>query len=132
MRNREEILSELNEINEYIMRGIPDSDITTMLQTMSALVTYLASSAALVAESGMIYNKRKVRAYLALKTSQEANKDYWSPSQGKEFVAAQCGDEYYTYELGQRVNAACTHALDAIRTAVSAEKTMMVNLNYSK
>jgi len=128
MRNREQILNQLNEINEYLLKGIPDSDISLMLTTLSTLVTYLASSGALVAESGSIYNKRKVKAYQSLAASQSANQDYWSPSQGKEFVGAQCGDDYYVYEFAQRVNSALVHTIDAIRTAISAEKSLLQNI----
>jgi hypothetical protein len=130
MRKQSEILQELEVINEYIMRGIPDNDIPQMLTTQSILVTYLASTASLVAEAGKLHNQAKVKAYLALKTSSEANREYYSPSLAKDFIAARCGDEHYAYEYAQRMNSAVTHALDACRTAISAEKALLSNLNY--
>jgi hypothetical protein len=130
MRTQTEILQELYTINQYVLKGIPDSDIPTMLTAQSVLVTYLASTAALVAESGKLHNQAKVKAYLALKTSSEANRDYYSPMLAKDYISARCGDEHYAYEYAQRMNSAVTHALDACRTAISAEKALLSNLNY--
>jgi hypothetical protein len=130
MRNQTEILQELYTINQYVLKGIPDSDIPTMLTAQSVLVTYLASTAALVAEAGKIHNQAKVKAYLALKTSSEANREYYSASLAKDYISARCGEEHYAYEYAQRMNSAVTHALDACRTAISTERAMLQHLNF--
>lgn len=122
MRNQEQILSELTEINGEILSGIPDSDISLMLTKLSTVVTYLASSASLVAESGFLYNQAKKKAYHTLKTSSEANQEYYSPMLAKDYINSCCAAESYLYEFAQRLNSAVTHTLDALRTAISAEK----------
>lgn len=131
MRTSEQIVAELDTINSYLLKGIPDNDISVMLTGMSTLVTYLASSAALVSEAGRIYNKTKQRAYNSLAMSSEANRQYYSAMLAKDFISAKCGDEFYAYEFAQRVNSAVTHALDAIRTAISAEKQLVIASSYS-
>lgn len=130
MRSINEILHELSLINEYVLRGIPDNDISVMLQAGSILVTYLASTAAMVAEAGKYYSQAKVRAYNTLALSSKANDKYFSPSLAKDYIAAKCCDEGYVYEFATRMNAAVTHSLDMLRTAISAEKQLLSNLQY--
>jgi hypothetical protein len=91
------------------MKGVPDNDITLMMQAGSTLVTYLASTAAHVAESGRLYNQAKTKAYQTLALSSAANGKYYSPSLAKDFIASRCSDQGYVYELACRMNAACTH-----------------------
>lgn len=129
MRTLNEILQELTEINQFVMRGIPDNNIPLMTQTGSTLVTYLASTAAMVAEAGKYYNQAKTRAYQTLAMSSVANAKYYSASLAKDYIAARCSDEGYIYEFAQRMNAAVTHAADMIRTFISAEKQLLSNLN---
>lgn len=130
MRTAQEIQSELDTINAFVMKGVPDSDISLMLQTGSTLVTYLASTAALVAESGKLFNHAKVKAYHTLAASSTANSKYYSATLAKDYIASRCADEGYTYEFACRMNAAVTHSLDMLRTAVSAEKQLLSNLQY--
>jgi hypothetical protein len=130
MRTLNEILQELTAINEYILKGVPDNDITLMLQAGSVLVTYLASTAAMVAEAGKYYSQAKTRAYNTLALSSAAHQKYYSPSLAKDYIASRCSDEGYIYEFACRMNAAVTHSLDMIRTAVSAEKQLLSNLQY--
>lgn len=128
MRTKEQILSELETINQFLLKGIPDSDITAMLQTLSTIVTYLASSASLVAESGLIFNKAKVVAYNSVAASIGTGKP---ASIIKDYIGSKCHDEMYCYELAQRLNAALTHGLDSCRTAISAEKSVAYASNFS-
>lgn len=129
MRTLNEILLELTEINQFVMRGIPDNSIPLMTQTGSTLVTYLASTAAMVAEAGKYYSQAKTRAYQTLAMSSAANAKYYSPSLAKDYISSRCSDEGYIYEFAQRMNAAVTHAADMIRTFISAEKQLLSNLN---
>ncbi len=128
MRTHNEIQSELNTINDYLLKGIPDGDISLMMQTLSTLVTYLASSAALLAEAGFLYNQAKKKAYLTLKSSSEANREYYSPMLAKDYIASSCADECYLKDLSDRLNSALIHTIDSCRTNISAEKSMMSNL----
>jgi len=130
MRNSEQILKELNDINAYVLKGIPDNDMQMMLSCGSTLVTYIASTAAMVAESGKLFNQAKTNAYHVLALSSVANQKYYSPSLAKDYINSKCSEAGYVYELACRMNAAVTHSLDMIRTAISAEKQLLANLNY--
>lgn len=131
MRSLQEILDELIIINAFVMKGVPDNDITLMMQTGSTLTTYLASTAAMVAEAGRFRNQAKTKAYQTLALSSVANAKYYSANLAKDYIAAKCSDEGYVYELADRMNAAVTHALDMVRTCISAEKQLLSNLNYA-
>jgi hypothetical protein len=128
MRSLSDIHAELMQINDFVLRGVPDNDIALMMTTGSTLVTYLASTAAMVAEAGKYYSQAKTRAYHTLAISSSANDKYYSPSLAKDYVASRCSDEGYIYEFAQRMNAAVTHSLDMIRTCISAEKQLLSNL----
>ena len=127
MRNKDQILFELTAIQEFLLKGIPDSDIQSMLSTLSRLTVFLASSGALSAEAEYLYLRAKEGAYQAVKESM-VNK---SPSLINEFLNTKCADEAYILKLADRINASCTHHLDAVRTAISAEKSLTIASNYS-
>lgn len=130
MRTLDQIKKELDEIQEFLLKGIPVDDIHVMLQHLSSLTSYLASTAALVAESGKHYNEAKVKAYHKLKTSAESNREYYAPSLAKDYVAAQCSAECYISQYAERINAATTHSNQSLITAISAEKQLLTNLKY--
>lgn len=132
MRNRDQIVQELMEINRFVMCGIPDADLPAMLQTLSTLVTFLAGSAAMVAESGRLYNQAKLKAYNSLGNVKDENGKPKPPSLIKEYIGAMCAEDGYAYELANRVNASVTHALDACRTSISAEKSLAFATNFSQ
>lgn len=128
MRTKKQIIEELAEIHEFLLKGIPDQDINLMLSVLSTLTTYLASTAGLVAESGVLYNRAKVVAYYALELRFKEVGKKMSPMLAKDFISGQCGDDEYAYEFAQRINSAVTHTIDALRTSVSAEKQLLSNL----
>lgn len=132
MRTNGQIMSELTEINNFLMKGIPDADISQMLHTLSTLVTYLASTAALIGESSALYQYTKMMAYESLRNSVDTNGKQKPASLIKEYVNAKCWDEASTYEFADRVNAAVTHAIEAVRTSVSAEKSLNQAMSYSQ
>ncbi len=128
MRAPTQILSELTDIHSFILKGLPDTDINVMMQTMSVLVTYLASSSSLYAEAKFHHNQAKRKAYLTLKASSEANKQYYSPALAKDYISACCADEQYISDFADRVNSSCVHGIDGLRSILSAEKQLLSNL----
>ena len=132
MRTKEQMNRELVEMNEFLSKGIPDSDISLMLTTLSTLVTYLASSASLVAESGLYYNQAKYKAFNGLTNAKDANGKAKPASLIKEYIQSKCSNEGFVYEFAQRLNAAITHTIEAVRTAISAEKSLNHSMSYSQ
>lgn len=120
------------EAYEALMQGdqvLDTKDLDAMKEKGMLLVGYLARSATLVAVSKKFLNEAKVKAYHRLKASSEAAKDYYSPMLAKDYVSAQCSEAHYVADLADRVNAALTHAIEFIRSAMSAEKTQLAYLN---
>jgi len=132
MRTNGQIMSELTEINNFLMKGIPSADISQMLQTLSALVTYLASTAALINEASALYQYTKMVAYNSIKNTVDASGKTKPASLIREYVNARCWDEGSTYEFSTRVNAAVTHTIEAVRTSISAEKSLNQAMGYSQ
>lgn len=131
MRTREQIIAELEEINAYLLKGIPSGNMDLMLVMCGMIATYLASTAALVAEAGRLYGAAQKRLHERLAMSGTANQKYFSASMAKHYVATAAVQESYAYEFATRMNAAVTHVSELLRTAISAEKQLLANLNYS-
>jgi hypothetical protein len=75
-------------------------------------------------------NEAKVKAYHKLKTSSEANKEYYAPSLAKDYVNAQCSNENFAFDLAERCSRCIVHILDTLRTNISALKTERETSNY--
>lgn len=85
-----------------------------------------------MAISKRILNEKKVTAYNNLIASSVANETYFAPSLAKDYIASKCSQEQYDYDLCERCSRSLTHAIDAIRTAISALKEESRNINYSQ
>jgi hypothetical protein len=75
-----------------------------------------------MAVSKKILNDKKVTAYRSLITSEVANEKYFAPSLAKDFIAAQCSEEQYAYDLCERTSRTVTHILEILRSVLSALK----------
>lgn len=67
-------------------------------------------------------NKKKVAEYNTLVLSSHANQQYFSPMLAKDYVAANCEEEQYNYDVCERASRTITHTLDALRSCLSALK----------
>lgn len=76
-------------------------------------------------------NESKVKAYYKLMASQQANEQFFAPSLAKDFVAAQCSEEQYVYDVAERCSRSIVHLADALRTCISALKEETRALSYS-
>jgi len=63
------------------------------------------------------------KAMVNLIASLKANGATLAPSLQREYVNDLCGTENYHYELAERCNRACVHAMDFVRTCISTLKT---------
>lgn len=75
-------------------------------------------------------NKKKVSEYNTLVLSSKANEQYFSPSLAKDYVAANCEEEQYAYDMCERASRTITHTLEALRTCISALKEEVKVQNY--
>lgn len=75
-------------------------------------------------------NKKKVAEYNTLVLSSKANEQYFSPSLAKDYVAANCQEEQYAYDICERASRTITHTLEALRTCISALKEEVKVQNY--
>lgn len=75
-------------------------------------------------------NKKKVSEYNTLVLSSKANEQYFSPSLAKDYVAANCEEEQYAYDICERASRTITHTLEALRTCISALKEEVKVQNY--
>jgi hypothetical protein len=76
-------------------------------------------------------NEAKVKAYHKLITSSTANEQYFSASQGKDYVGALCSEEQYVYDSAERCSRTIVHLIDALRTCISALKEETRAMSYS-
>lgn len=110
--------------------GADTKDITILSGILLTLASKLARSANLVAEGGMIASTAKRKAYLNFSDTAKVQGLDFSPSIIKDFVSTQCGEELRCYEYSNRINAALTHAMDSMRSILSAAKTEFSTLHY--
>ena len=63
------------------------------------------------------------KAMINIIASLAANGVTMAPSLQKDYVNDLCADELANYELAERCNRTCVHALDFVRTCISTLKT---------
>jgi hypothetical protein len=79
-----------------------------------------------------LLNDKKVTAYHSLITSEVANEKYFAPSLAKDYVASQCSEEQYAFDLCERASRTVTHILEILRTVISALKEESKQLHNHK
>lgn len=103
-----------------------------LIQKLDAINSCIAWAGEQMAIAKKNWNVKKVSAYHSLIASEVANERYFSPSLGKEYVAANCHQEQYEFDLCERFTRALVHISDNVRTAISALKEMAKLNNYSQ
>ena len=87
------------------------------------LTNYMARANYIMAEYQRKFRVAKVQAYANLIASQQSSQKYFSATQGKDYVDAQCNEIGYIYDLSERLSRLCTHVIDAVRTIISSLKS---------
>lgn len=105
--------------------------IDILIQKLDAINSCIAWAGEQMAIAKKNLNVKKVAAYHNLIASSVANQTYFAPSLGKDFVAAQCHQEQYEFDLCERFTRALTHIADNIRTSISALKEIYKMQNYT-
>jgi hypothetical protein len=128
MNQQSEILKILKEIQDTSYNDV--DSIELLLQYGFRLSGYQSFSGECMSEAKELLHAAKRKAYLRVMGSLEANGKTKQPVMLiKDYVLDLCSKEAAYYELCDRCNSACTHTLDFIRTAVSALKMELQQLN---
>lgn len=117
----DEIQSYCKSIKAELERQVETSEIESVMDKLNNLSSFSGLSAELVAESKQLVLERQKPAILL------AQKSGVSASMQKAFVESECAEEMMLYTFAERLNAAITHSLDALRTIVSMRKSELEN-----
>lgn len=117
----EEILNHCKGIKAELESEVQTLSIEQVMNKLNNLTSLSGLSAELVAETKqLILHRQKPAILLAQKTGVSA-------SMQKAFVESECAEEMMLYTYAERLNAAITHSLDALRTIVSMRKSELEN-----
>lgn len=106
--------------------------IDVLIQKLDSINSAISWAGEQMAIAKKNWNLKKVFAYHSLLASSVANEKYWAPSLGKDYVAAQCHQEQYEYDLCERFTRSLVHISDNVRTAISALKEQLKLESYSQ
>lgn len=87
------------------------------------LQQWMAFAGSQQAEAKKLLHDARRRAMVNLVASLKANGAVLAPSLQKDYVNDLCATENFHYELAERCNRCCVHALDLVRTCISTLKT---------
>lgn len=97
--------------------------ITLLMEWGFKLQSWMAFSGAQQATAKRNLHDARRQAMVNLIASLQANGATLATSLQKEYINDLCAAENYNYELAERANRACVHALDLARTCISTLKT---------
>lgn len=104
--------------------------INWLIDQMGMLCGSLAFVNNQMAITKKLLNEKKVKEYHTLKTSSEANQEYYSPSLAKDYINGKCSQEQYNYDMCERTSRTIVHTIDALRTCISALKVEAETTKY--
>lgn len=87
------------------------------------LQQWMAFAGSQQATAKKLLHEARRKAMVTLIASLRANGADLAPSLQKEYVNDMCSQENFQYELAERANRCCVHALDLVRTCISTLKT---------
>ena len=120
----EELTKEVIEAANVAKSTINAGDVDGLMLQLGEAAEWMARSAVLVAEAVAI--RATARA--------EATKKYYAekipPSYMREMMDGECVDAEKIFTWTERLNAALTHRVDALRTLISAEKSIAEGDRY--
>jgi hypothetical protein len=104
-------------IKAELEREIETSQTESVMDKLNNLTALSGLSAELVAQSKLLILERQKPALI---NAQKAN---MAASMQRSFVESECAEEVMLYTYADRLNAAITHSLDALRSIISMRKT---------
>jgi len=121
----DELLAILNTIEGMDAKVTPS--ITQLIEYGFKLSQWIARSGQLQAEAKILLHSNRRQAMVNLVATLSANGAAMPVSLQKDYVNDLCGIQNGDYELACRTNSACIHALDFVRSCISALKFELQN-----
>lgn len=129
MDKRSEIQAIISAIESTSYSDV--QSIPLLLEYGFKLTQWIAFSGEAMSEAKKALHDARRKAYLKVEASVNSQQKKWAPSLVKDYVNDCCANENAFYELCERCNRAATHSVDLCRTAVSALKMEMTQMNYN-
>lgn len=120
MRTKEETSQALNAIRKAIDADVIDADIVMVQNKMLGLTQLIGLSAEAKATAKKLLHIKETQVLYAM------DKEL-SPSVQVRKLNAECFEELALLEYADRLNAALTHSIDALRSVISFRKTEIEN-----
>lgn len=120
MRTKEETAQALNAIRKAIDADVIDADIVNVQNKMLQLTQLIGLSAEAKATAKKLLHIKETQVLYAM------DKEL-SPSVQVRKLNAECFEELALLEYADRLNAALTHNIDALRSVISFRKTEIEN-----
>lgn len=115
-----QILLECKDIQGYLEVSLSD-DPNELIERLTMLNTYLARSGMLLAEAKFLQDEGTAAVF-----AEHAKAILKMPATvATKFIASQCKDENYLVNWLERINRACVHQSDNLRTQVSFTKEQL-------
>lgn len=105
--------------------------ITWYIDQLGILCKTMAFINGQMAEAKRDLNRKKIRAYELLVSSDISKAEYFAPSLAKDYIGARCEKEQYEYDLCERTSRTVVHQIDALRSIISSLKEEMKIASYA-
>lgn len=129
MTTYDKLLKETQEIQEYLEITCSDNP-EEVIERIKAINVYQARTGYMLAEAKKLYRRTR-SSEISRIVIDIAKQNFLSASAQKALVESIAEDEAYLVDWIDRLNAACSHQQDALRSILSYTKEQMKNLNYS-
>lgn len=116
MKNLAEIISALNSIREALDSDVIDSGIENINNKLLKLTQLSGLSAETKASARKLLNKKELEVLKSIDKSEQASIKI-------KLVNSECFEENAILEYSDRLNAALTHSMEALRSVISLYKT---------
>lgn len=120
MTKYEELLNEAMDIQHYMEITCSDNP-DEVIERIKTIGVYRARTGVMLADAKKMY-RRKRASEITEKIIEIAKQGYLSAKIQNALVESIAEDEAYLVDFLDRLNAACTHEQDALRSILSYEK----------
>lgn len=129
MTTYDKLLNEAKEIQEYLEITCSDNP-EEVVERIKTINVYQARTGYMLAEAKKMYRQKR-SSEISRIVVDIAQQNFLCASAQKALVESIAEDEAYLVDWTDRLNSACSHQQDALRSILSYAKEQMKNLNYS-
>lgn len=112
----------LNEIQSILEAGYDSDNGNIINERLTLISTLMAESGKLLADATLVYEIELKKGILEVLTHIP---DYTSASVQNSLVKTLCANNHKVVILADRINRACVHQIDTMRTQLSYIKTLI-------